>query len=596
MIGWMQQLIRCSLAMTALVGVFYAATVWLRRRYAPKWFYAMGMVILLGFLVPFRPTVPVTVERPASSQVTDVSVQTEPVLGNAPGTVVSQTIKLEAKPPVSPWQIAFWIWLVGTCGMLAYQAVRHLRFLRAARRWSSEVRDPQALAILKEEKFALGLQGQDIAWRQCACVPGPMLVWHGKPVILFPEQEMAAEDLRLILRHELVHYQRRDLWGRAIMIMATALHWFNPAVYLLSSLTTLSCEMSCDDRVIGHEQGTYKHRYAMSIIGVARQQKKGITAFSTSFHGGKETMKKRITSIMEPQKKRFGMLMVICAMVLTFVAGSALAVSVSNTPAAEAMNAGTTSVESAEPHDASEVFAQYAPYGLIYDATSNTLTYNGQLVRYFEDIYPVDNKSEAGISHYTPGGVVDVHAVRDLTDIKPGADGGYDPSGTLLGVMQATEEAFRTRDTSSDDATPVAGKDIQAAIHSSSVTQVSDATDVASFFQFGGDDKDIQTREASTTVESISPEEWGELFDKFVPYGLTYDDKSGDLYYQGKLVRYFEDSLQIGPNTYDHFLASSNENGEIDVKTVFDTEGNLIGITPDTQAEYDARTRDMFSD
>ena len=58
-----------------------------------------------------------------------------------------------------------------------------------------------------------------------------MMTGFVKPRILLPDADFTTDELRLILKHELVHYKRRDLWYKGLVLAANAIHWFNPAVY-----------------------------------------------------------------------------------------------------------------------------------------------------------------------------------------------------------------------------------------------------------------------------------------------------------------------------------------------------------------------------
>ena len=73
--------------------------------------------------------------------------------------------------------------------------------------------------------------------------------------------------------------------------------------------------------------------------------------------------------------------------------------------------------------DKEKMFAPYEQYGMTYDAVKDELTYNGNLVRWFEDYYPIGNNETAGIDFLNENGTVDVYAVRDLESFSKAADG-----------------------------------------------------------------------------------------------------------------------------------------------------------------------------
>lgn len=326
MTQWMQQLLWHSFAMSVITGVYYIATVLLRKRYAAKWFYLAGMILLIGFLIPSRPAFTIEMEKAPvflqSSANQEASAQT-PVAYEGVRENMSET---QAAAQISLWTIAFIGWAVGACGTMLYHGIRHVRFTRAAKRWSVQVKDAELLAQFEGAKRDLLGEGCKTQLMHCACIPGPMLLWLGKPTVLLPKHTMAANDSHFILRHELIHYKRKDILCRYVMLLATALNWFNPAIYFLSKLVTLQCEISCDEKVVENQDIGGRHQYAMSIIGVARYQSKGYSLLTTSFYGGKFTMKKRITSIFEPTKKKIGSLLLSCTILMTLAAGTSIAV------------------------------------------------------------------------------------------------------------------------------------------------------------------------------------------------------------------------------------------------------------------------------
>ena len=96
--------------------------------------------------------------------------------------------------------------------------------------------------------------------------------------------------------------------------------------------------------------------------------------------------------------------------------------------------------------DKEKMFAPYEQYGMTYDAVKDELTYNGNLVRWFEDYYPISNNETAGIDFLNENGTVDVYAVRDLENFSKAADGSVDPAGKLIGLKEFTQQEFDARD------------------------------------------------------------------------------------------------------------------------------------------------------
>lgn len=153
-----------------------------------------------------------------------------------------------------------------------------------------------------------------------------------------------------------------------------------------------------------------------------------------------------------------------------------------------------------------ERFRPYEAFGLRYDAEQGELWFNGRLVRWFEDYYPLsEDGARAGTDFFNKNGVVDVYAVRDRSGIVRAEDGSYDPSGVLTGVEAFSEEAF-------------AARDIEALQNPAPPTAVA------------GDGE-------------LSEEELEAIAETYAPFGVTYDTGEKQWYYNGEKVCYLRDVL-----------------------------------------------------
>jgi beta-lactamase regulating signal transducer with metallopeptidase domain len=327
-------LIECSVSMSALALILMALTPLLAKRYASKWLYYTWLVIAAGLAIPFRfhfrtawiraDAVPSTIQRVLPGNVGSAAAAAARM---DPAGQGSQTI---------PWvQIAAALWFAGAAAFLLYHGLRHTRFVRMVKRWGEPAEDPRMLEALEKIEEDMGITRR-IGLRICSCISSPMMTGFRNPVILLPRSEFAADELPYILRHELVHFKRKDLWFKSLVVFATAIHWFNPVVYLAAKAAALQCEISCDAQVVNGTGPEGRRRYGEAIIGVIRRQPEVRTAFSTNFYGGRRGMKKRIFSILDTKKKKVGIVVLCLVLMGTLGTGAALAVSnkAETTPAA----------------------------------------------------------------------------------------------------------------------------------------------------------------------------------------------------------------------------------------------------------------------
>ena len=78
----------------------------------------------------------------------------------------------------------------------------------------------------------------------------PMVYGLFSPKIVLPAQQYSETQYRYILLHEWMHIRRKDLWKKALMLAATALHWYNPACWLMLALFNRDIELACDADVL----------------------------------------------------------------------------------------------------------------------------------------------------------------------------------------------------------------------------------------------------------------------------------------------------------------------------------------------------------
>jgi hypothetical protein len=169
----------------------------------------------------------------------------------------------------------------------------------------------------------------------CQSVTSPMLVGFFRPVVLLPPVKIVGDEMYSVLKHELIHFQRRDLWGKALILAAAVLHWFNPAVYLMVRSAAAQCEISCDERTLQGADFYGRKQYGETIIGVARNGARLRTALSTNFYGGKKGMKDRIFAIMDTKRKKVGVAIFCMVLAGVITIGTAVvAVATGKVPAA----------------------------------------------------------------------------------------------------------------------------------------------------------------------------------------------------------------------------------------------------------------------
>ena len=165
-------------------------------------------------------------------------------------------------------QVLLGVWLLGALGVLMWDGAAHLRFCRYLRRWSAPAEDPQLLREYQwlGERLKLRRMPQ---LRACAGLTVPMLAGVVRPVLLLPEDFPPGEARCYSLLHELTHYRRRDIRLKTLMVWVCALHWFNPAVWLMARAVERDTELACDEGALQWLSRSERAAYGRAILQAA---------------------------------------------------------------------------------------------------------------------------------------------------------------------------------------------------------------------------------------------------------------------------------------------------------------------------------------
>lgn len=139
----------------------------------------------------------------------------------------------------------------------------------------------------------------------------PCIIGIFNPVIVLTESIINdTEATKFALLHEMVHYKQRDNFFRLLGYILCALYWFNPLVWLSADAARNDAELSCDSRVIQKLRPSEHLNYCYTLLSIASNSNKTVTAMST----GGSKMKRRIDMILKPPKKQTSIIIagVIC--------------------------------------------------------------------------------------------------------------------------------------------------------------------------------------------------------------------------------------------------------------------------------------------
>lgn len=293
------------------------------KRYAARVSYVIWLVLALRLLLPWSLTLPqeATPIRVALSQqqaewvqVHLSQVQPIPQEEEMPQATPVVQMKPERKP-LQPIQLAFALWVAG----ILFFALRTMAALwqmkRLLRRWEAE---PSA-----ETKafFAETAGERHPRLRLCPILESPMAVGLLRTTIYLPHEQYDRQEMEMIFRHELIHWRRRDLWYKLVLLAARSVHWFNPLVWLMAKRAERDLEISCDSAAVQGRDMAYRKAYGQMILQEAERSIERRAALTTCFTDGKRALQERLREIMNQSRRRKGVLLVLLMLLLTVTCG-----------------------------------------------------------------------------------------------------------------------------------------------------------------------------------------------------------------------------------------------------------------------------------
>ena len=325
-----QAILEISLFAIPVIFVLALCANLLGKRYGARWRYLIWLVVAVRLCVPIQLSLPGRMEvmqiqvpsvqsgtREVLAQRTpDYFVQretNEPIQQAIPSAERTQTVS-EEKNDIFDFLLAYpyVLWLCGVLGFLAWQGWKYYDFRRMLKRSRRKIMDASVLDTYYSLCREMGMEKRPAIYF-CEALPSPLCVGFFQTTVYLNSEEREPAEMRLILKHELTHCKRKDLWFKGILLLARALHFFNPFVHGMARLAEKDMELSCDLAVMADCGMAEREAYSMAILRTVRETKSKNMQMSTAFSGGKEELKMRFENIFDMTQKKRGIALFLAA-------------------------------------------------------------------------------------------------------------------------------------------------------------------------------------------------------------------------------------------------------------------------------------------
>ncbi len=134
--------------------------------------------------------------------------------------------------------------------------------------------------------------------RICDKIEAPFVFGIIKPRIYLPSS-LNGDNARYIIAHEKAHLKRHDNIWKLCAFILTAIHWFNPMIWISYILFCRDIESACDEEVISQLGAEAKKPYANALVSCSCS-KRSLHVTTLSF--GKNAVRSRVKNILNFKK------------------------------------------------------------------------------------------------------------------------------------------------------------------------------------------------------------------------------------------------------------------------------------------------------
>lgn len=191
------------------------------------------------------------------------------------------------------------IWAAGAIALLGRLMLAWVALRVRLRRWRP-CRDTAVLDEVHGCQRELGVRRPiRVVWageRTSPAVTGVL-----RPTLLLPAdfaEVLSADERRFVLLHEMGHLRRQDVLIHWVSALMTALHWFNPLIWLAASRARADRELACDALVLGRTGQRRNTEYGLTIVKLLeRVTCRGFLPGAVGISENKRQIKRRIRMI-----------------------------------------------------------------------------------------------------------------------------------------------------------------------------------------------------------------------------------------------------------------------------------------------------------
>lgn len=244
-------------------------------------------------------------------------------------------------------QVVFIVWLLGVVVTSAWFIFSYHNFMKQLKiKLTAVPIDNYIYEIVNYNMKNMTLKN-NVDLVLCQIRISPMIIDTFKPKIVLPMSDIPSEELDMIVKQELTHYKKKDLWIKKLILLTSILHWYNPLVHLLRRDINKWCELSCDEDVVVNMSHAERKAYGLTIINSVQQSNHPIVSayLGASFSPESKNMQKRLMKIVTVAKGSKPIVFLSITFLVTLISFSTVSSALTNESISNAVDNGVDVAE-----------------------------------------------------------------------------------------------------------------------------------------------------------------------------------------------------------------------------------------------------------
>lgn len=298
-----------NIVIDLIIGFVYVLDWKEKRSYGHIWrkwlWFALGLRLL--FPIPIYPDqiyknwkcVEIKIEIPSEKEMSEANSSYKET-----ANIRTEISEKQVKDRIVIIWYLYMIWIAGAMFLLRYRIAQYLSTGKQYLETAVPCEDEELVQIEKTVCSKMGIRHIPELWIQNQ-MRSPMLYGYMKKRLLFPEN-YTKDEWVFIIKHELTHAKKHDLWYKLMQILICDIYWFNPALKAMKKKAFLDVEYSCDEMVTREMSADEKEKYGKVILYTVAGKNEKLLHLSTQFAANKKMVQHRLENLFRIHEVKKG--------------------------------------------------------------------------------------------------------------------------------------------------------------------------------------------------------------------------------------------------------------------------------------------------